>query len=55
MCKLRWKKMLLQKVVAASRGEDVCGGGVAGSRGEDVLDAGVVDVVVDMVDCMDPL
>jgi len=46
--------MLLQKVVAASRGEDVCGGGVAGSRGEDV--SGLrVEVAAVMVDGMDSL
>ena len=46
--------MLLQKVVAVSRGEDACGGGVATSRGEDVL-GGCVEVAVVMVDCMGPL
>ena len=46
--------MLLQKVVAVSRGEIACGGGVATSRGEDVL-GGCVGVAVVMVDCMGPL
>ena len=51
MCKLRWKKMLLQKVVAASRGEIACGGGIATSRGEDVL-GGCVGVAAIMVYCI---
>jgi len=41
---------LLQKVVAASRGENVCaGGGVAMSQGEDVW-GGCVEAAAVMVD-----